>query len=225
MTVQLHTWSRCVNLRHKMIDKGRDSIRLDRMFVKICGLKTVDDVAAVEAAGADAMGVVLSNTSPRAVSVERARELVGASSNLTTVLVVHDLSIADVIAAANETGVDVVQLHGYSEADTRRALAAGCRIWRATSVTAGPVEVGAYGEEALLLDSHRPGSGTTWDLSALGEPPAGRWLLAGGLTPDNVATAIAAAQPWGVDVSSGVEESRGVKNHDLIDRFVAAARG
>lgn len=197
------------------------------MFVKICGLKTIADVEAVKSAGADAMGMVLSDTSPRAISVRHAAWLVrAAAGDLKTVLVVHDLSIDDAVTAARATRADVLQLHDYSEADTRKAVAAdGLEVWRATAVSRGPNTVGAYGEDALLLDSHTPGSGATWDLSELDPKPEGRWLLAGGLSPENVAQAIAAARPWGVDVSSGVEATRGVKDHERIHRFVAAARG
>ncbi len=208
------------------------------MYVKICGLRTLGDVDAVRDAGADAMGVVLSSTSVRAVSVEHARSLVahaqtsvtaaGARSStepLTTVAVVHDLEIDEAIAAAEAIGVDVLQLHGYSHDDTRRAAAVdGLEIWRATSADRGPTTVGAHGEDALLLDSSTPGSGTTWDLDMLAERPRGRWLLAGGLSPDNVADAIATARPWGVDVSSGVEAVRGTKDHGLIRRFVDVAK-
>lgn len=208
------------------------------MYVKICGLRTLGDVDAVRDAGADAMGVVLSSTSVRAVSGEHARSLVAhaeasvsaagsrtSAKPLTTVAVVHDLGIDEAIAAAEAIGVDVLQLHGYSHSDTRRAVEVeGLEIWRATSVDRGPTTVGAYGEDALLLDSHTPGSGTTWDLGTLTERPRGRWLLAGGLSPDNVAKASAAARPWGVDVSSGVEAVRGTKDHGLIRRFVEAAR-
>ncbi|MGO1440442.1 MAG: phosphoribosylanthranilate isomerase [Brevibacterium yomogidense] len=202
------------------------------MYVKICGLRTVGDVDAVRDAGADAMGVVLSSTSVRAVSVEHARSLVAhaeavgpSAKPLTTVAVVHDLGIDEAIAAAEAIGVDVLQLHGYSHSDTRRAVEVdGLEIWRATSADRGPTAVGAYGEDALLLDSSTPGSGTTWDLGMLAERPHGRWLLAGGLSPDTVAGAIATARPWGVDVSSGVEAHRGTKDHALIRRFVEAAK-
>ncbi|MGO1545134.1 MAG: phosphoribosylanthranilate isomerase [Gulosibacter sp.] len=196
------------------------------MFVKICGLKTIGDVNAVKEAGADAMGVVLSSTSPRAVSIDHARQLVAAGGDtLTTVVVVHDLTIDEAIDAAQNIGVDVLQLHDYSEADTRRAVAVdGLQVWRATSASRGPAEVGAFGEDALLLDSNTPGSGVPWDLSSLATRPEGHWLLAGGLNPENVAEAVATAAPWGVDVSSGVEATRGIKDHERIRRFVAAAR-
>lgn len=195
------------------------------MFIKICGLKTLDDVRVVRDSGADAMGVVLSQTSPRAVSQDQARELIDAGApELTTVLVVHDLSIDDVIAAARATGVDVVQLHGYSEPEVRRASVELPRVWRASSIESGSLEVGALGEEALLLDSATPGSGSRWDLSRLDAAPTGHWMLAGGLAPDNVAAAIAEARPWGVDVSSGVEAERGTKDHAKIRAFVTAAR-
>lgn len=195
------------------------------MFVKICGLKTVADVQTAIEAGADAVGFVLSQTSPRAISSDTASELASvAEGHAVRVLVVHDVTIDEAVQAGREIGVDVLQLHGYSESDVREAVATFPRVWRATSADHGPLRAGVYGEEALLVDSHTPGSGEVWDHSALTSRPEGRWLLAGGLTPGNVADAIAALEPWGVDVSSGVEAERGVKDHNLIRRFVAAAR-
>lgn len=194
-------------------------------YVKICGLRTPADVAAARAAGADAIGVVVLSTSVRALTPAEAAPVVDAArGELTTVMVVKGPPIDEAIAVARDLGVDVLQLHGYTEADTRLAVAELPEVWRATSVTRGPNVVGAYGEAALLLDSATPGSGVQWDLDLLGEPPAGRWLLAGGLDPDNVAAAIESVRPWGVDVSSGVESEPGVKDHERIRRFVAAAR-
>ncbi|MGO1173268.1 MAG: phosphoribosylanthranilate isomerase, partial [Actinomycetaceae bacterium] len=83
------------------------------MFVKICGLRTPDDVRAARSAGADAIGVVISSTSPRAVTLDEARALVRAADGLTTVLVVHDRLVDDADTTARELGVDVLQLHGY----------------------------------------------------------------------------------------------------------------
>ncbi|MFT3899337.1 MAG: phosphoribosylanthranilate isomerase [Gordonia sp. (in: high G+C Gram-positive bacteria)] len=197
------------------------------MYVKVCGMTTVDAARVAVDAGADAVGVVMNRTSPRAIDAALAREIIAAvTDDVDTVLVVNDMSAADAAALAVELGADVLQLHGaYAADDFATALTHLPRVWRATSLAADPdLTVGAYGEEALLLDAARPGSGHRWDTAALGDGPAGHWILAGGLSPANVAEAIAAADPWGVDVSSGVESAPGIKDHDAIRAFVAAAR-
>ncbi|MFI6867764.1 phosphoribosylanthranilate isomerase [Nocardia sp. NPDC050406] len=195
------------------------------MFVKLCGLRTEEDVATAVAAGADAVGFVFT-PSPRQVSVEVVRRLLeGVPAHVLSVGVVHGIAAAEAGDLARAAGVDALQLHGDYPKSAFEELA-GVRLLRATSLTAETdVRTGAYGEEWLLLDSPVAGSGERWDLAALGAtPPTGQWLLAGGLSPANVAEAIAAARPWGVDVSSGVESSRGVKDHGLMREFVAAAR-
>ncbi|WP_067712568.1 phosphoribosylanthranilate isomerase [Nocardia yamanashiensis] len=198
------------------------------VFVKVCGLSSIGDVETAVAAGADAVGFVLSRTSVRAVEPALVKELAGSvPAEVDSVLVVHDVSAEEGARVALEVGVDVLQLHGrYTKADFEAAAALGVRLWRATSLKDEPdLRVGAFGEEVLLLDSPKAGSGQRWDLSALtAARPTGRWLLAGGLAPGNVREAIAQAQPWGVDVSSGVESSPGVKDHDLIRAFLTAAR-
>ena len=146
-----------------------------------------------------------------------------------TVLVVDRLPGADAAEIATDAGVDIVQLHGpeYTFADAAAVVAAGRRLWRAMSWPEyGAGEPEPWGEELLLLDSPVAGSGVRWNLADLGRPaPEGLWLLAGGLTPENVAEAIRAANPGGVDVSSGVESAPGVKSDELIRAFVMAARG
>ncbi|MFT3663329.1 MAG: phosphoribosylanthranilate isomerase [Gordonia sp. (in: high G+C Gram-positive bacteria)] len=204
------------------------------MYAKVCGLTAVDDVAAAVSGGADAIGVVMNDTSPRAIDAELAARIVAAARDLSrarrridTVLVVNDKPADRAAQLAREIGADVLQLHGrYTPDDFAVATAIAPRVWRATSLAHDPdLRVGAYGEELLLLDAPRPGSGEQWDLSALAERgPRGRWLLAGGLRPDNVAAAIARARPWGVDVSSGVESSPGVKDHAKIAAFLAEVR-
>ncbi|MGX7824756.1 phosphoribosylanthranilate isomerase [Actinokineospora sp. 24-640] len=193
------------------------------MFVKVCGLRTANDVAAAVGSGADAIGFVFAE-SPRRIEAALARALAEEiPDEVLTVGVFKDVEPSAAVELAAESGVRAVQLHGEypREAFTRFA---GLRLIRATALTPDTdVAVGAYGEDMLLLDSPVAGSGERWDLADL-RPPSGDWLLAGGLTPDNVATAIAEARPWGVDVSSGVESSRGVKDPALIRAFVAAAK-
>ncbi|MBL1078280.1 phosphoribosylanthranilate isomerase [Nocardia sp. 2] len=196
------------------------------MFVKLCGLRTEEDVATAVAAGADAVGFVFT-TSPRQIEVAEVRRLLaGVPPTVLSVGVVHGIPAAEAGALARAAGVDALQLHGAYPKAAFEELA-GLRLLRATALTAETdVRTGAYGEEWLLLDSPVAGSGERWDLAGLDSArPSGQWLLAGGLSPGNVAGAIAAVRPWGVDVSSGVESSRGVKDHGLMREFVAAARG
>jgi len=203
------------------------------VLVKICGLSTPAHARTAVEAGAGAVGVVMSPRSPRHVDAVRAREVADAAHaadpDALAVLVTAELAAADAVREALAVGADAVQLHGprYGAADLALVAAAGLAPWRAVSLADDPAPVvGAHGEDVLLLDAPAPGSGATWDLALLGgRTPAGRWLLAGGLTPANVADAVRAVQPWGVDVSSGVESSRGVKDEGLVRAFVEAALG
>jgi phosphoribosylanthranilate isomerase len=194
------------------------------LLVKVCGLRTEAAIDTAVAAGADAVGFVVAVGSPRFVDAATARRLVEhTAGRVTTVLVTKGLMPEDAAAAARAAGADVLQVHGFDRGEVGRASALFPRVWRATSLNAS--DLGSWGEELLLIDSPRPGSGERWDLGALGERrPDGPWLLAGGLDPSNVGQAVAEAAPGGVDVSSGVESAPGVKDHALIERFVAAAR-
>lgn len=198
------------------------------MYVKICGLRTAEHARVAVDAGADAVGVVMNATSSRRATEDEARAVVDAvTGRADAVLVVNDMPAAEAARIAVRLGFDVLQLHGpaYDEADFAAALAIVPRVWRATSLDEDPsLEVGAYGEELLLIDAPRPGSGERWDLSALVDrAPEGKWLVAGGLAPTNVAEAIRTVRPWGVDVSSGVEVAPGEKAVELIRDFVARA--
>lgn len=200
-----------------------------RVFVKICGLGTAEDVAAAVSAGADAVGFVLSHTSPRALEPDEIARLAAlVPAGIDTVLVAHDREAAEAARIASDAGVSVLQLHGghFAAADYAAAAEIMPRIWRAVSLRDEPeLTVGALGEELLLLDSPVAGSGSRWNLEELGsDRPEGPWLLAGGLDPENVAAAIAEARPGGVDVSSGVESAPGVKDHAKIAAFVAQTR-
>ncbi|MFI9003893.1 phosphoribosylanthranilate isomerase [Streptomyces sp. NPDC053541] len=203
------------------------------MFVKVCGLATTSDIDVAVAAGADAVGLVVSGTSVRGLAREQAAALARHArahtpERVLSVLVVNDTPASEAAELARALDVDALQLHGpaYGEAEFAAAARIFPRLWRATSLKERPdTRVGAYGEEVLLLDSPRAGSGARWDLSLLDAArPEGPWLLAGGLAPDNVAEAVEHARPWGVDVSSGVESAPGVKDHALIRAFVTAAK-
>lgn len=201
------------------------------MFIKICGLTSPALAEFTIAQGADAIGVVMSEPSARHVTADVAKAIVhaarAASRQVDTVLVVREMAASDAANRALEYGFDVLQLHGgYQHEDFEAASARFPRIWRATSLMHEPdMRFGDFGEERLLLDGVQAGSGETWDFDAIPRDRIGdEWLLAGGLTPGNVADAVRRASPWGVDVSSGVERAPGVKDPDAIARFIAAAR-
>ncbi|MFD5276031.1 phosphoribosylanthranilate isomerase [Pseudarthrobacter sp. NPDC058362] len=198
------------------------------MFVKVCGLSTPESVREAVGAGADAVGFVLT-ASPRVVSPTQAKALLAdVPEGVTPIGVFRDEPVADAIAIARAAGLEWVQLHGQrSREDVATAHDAGMKVIRAVTMGAEPAEFADWGEDLLLIDAAVPGSGEEWDYSAMAGIPEleGRnWLLAGGLHPDNVARSAAAARAWGVDVSSGVESSRGVKDLAKIRAFVHAAK-
>ncbi|MCW4386085.1 phosphoribosylanthranilate isomerase [Salinibacterium sp. SYSU T00001] len=198
------------------------------MFVKICGLSERVHVFDAIEAGADAIGLVLT-ASPRFVTPEMAKDLVAAAEErVLTVGVFRDEPVAEIERLAAASGVAAVQVHGHrSRAEIAKLTGIGRKLIRAVSFDDETLEEN-FGENMLLVDAPKPGSGESWDYAAMSElelaDVRGRWLLAGGLTPDTVAGAIAAASPWGVDVSSGIETAPGQKSSELIRRFVHAAR-
>ncbi|WP_028265529.1 phosphoribosylanthranilate isomerase [Arthrobacter sp. MA-N2] len=197
------------------------------MFVKVCGLSTPESVQAAVESGADAVGFVLTK-SPRQISPDRARDLlVHVPKGVAAVGVFRRETAADAVATAREAGLKWVQLHGSrSQEDVKTVHDAGMRLIRAVTMGAAPEEFEEWGEELLLIDAAVPGSGEAWDFSSVRKFALGgrHWLLAGGLTPSNVGAAAHEAAAWGVDVSSGVESSRGVKDLELVRAFVRAAK-
>ncbi|MFT7834586.1 phosphoribosylanthranilate isomerase [Saccharothrix sp. BKS2] len=197
------------------------------MYVKLCGLRTAADVAVAVEAGADAVGFVFTE-SARRVDLDTARELVReVPPHVLAVGVFRGVGADEVRRLAEASGIGAAQLHGdYPRPAFDEVAASGVRLVRAVALKPDTdVRVGAYGEDLLLLDSPVAGSGERWDLTALDRArPEGRWLLAGGLGVRDVAEAVTLARPWGVDVSSGIESGRGVKDHGLMREFVAAAR-
>ncbi|NUP59284.1 MAG: phosphoribosylanthranilate isomerase [Pseudarthrobacter sp.] len=198
------------------------------MFVKVCGLSTPESVREAVDAGADAVGFVLT-ASPRVVSPSQAAALLAdVPGGVSPIGVFRDEPVADAVAIARAAGLEWIQLHGQrSRADVKTVHDAGMKLVRAVTMGDAPEEFEDWGEDLLLIDAAVPGSGKSWDYASVASLPAlqGRkWLLAGGLEPGNVGQASAAAHAWGVDVSSGVEASRGVKDLAKIRAFVQAAK-
>lgn len=199
-------------------------------FVKICGLSTPESVECAVSSGADAVGFVFAS-SVRQVTAEQARELIESHANeVETVGVFRAQPIEEVIQTASAAGVTTIQFHGYEPYEhMERAHAAGFRTLRAFGVdeysSLDAAEREKWDDERLLVDAIEPGGGVPFEPQELiGRTPSGWWLLAGGLDARNVASRIARLSPSGVDVSSGVESSRGVKSLERIAAFIAAAK-
>ena len=197
------------------------------MFVKVCGLSTPDSVRTAADAGADAVGFVLT-LSPREVTPEQVRNLLAyVPDGMPAVGVFRHEPAADAVALAREAGLTWVQLHGdRSPADVRTVHDAGMKLIRAVTMAATAEAFTSWGEELLLIDAAVPGSGEAWDYGSVRALALDgrKWLLAGGLDAANVARAAAEAGAWGVDVSSGVESARGIKDLAKIRGFVRSAK-
>lgn len=208
-------------------------------LVKICGLKTAESLTAALDAGADMVGLVFFGPSPRNISLSDAAALGRlAQGRAKKVALTVDADDAFVDAICRALDPDILQLHGRETPARAAALSArtGKQIMKAVGVSAAgdlaAVPAFAQACDWLLLDAKPPkdatrpgGNGVSFDWSILdGFAPARPWLLSGGLTPANVADALARTDAPGVDVSSGVESAPGVKDEAAIRAFVAAVR-
>lgn len=204
------------------------------MRVKFCGITNLDDGREAARLGAWAIGLNHHPESPRFCEPEVAAEIgTSLKRRLEVVGVFVNPSLDELAAAAENESLTMIQLHGdegpaFCQEAARRT---GCKVIKALRVRSG-AEIRAaetYRTDFHLLDAHRPGTpgGTgesfDWDLLA-GRRSEVPLILAGGLTPENVADAVAVARPFAVDVASGVEAEPGVKDHSLMARFVASAQ-
>jgi phosphoribosylanthranilate isomerase len=220
------------------------NLPINQVRIKICGLTNLDDALAAAEAGADLLGFIFYDKSPRNVATRTVAEIIAALKDvsrftshvsLRTVGVFVDPSLEQVVRTLDYCGLDLAQLHGEEAPDLLAALPG--RVFKAlrpqdAAEAASQADTfarfGPAGGPDLLVDAYHPalrgGAGQTgdWQLAA-GLAGQCRLLLAGGLTPTNVAAAIAQVQPWGVDVASGVEAVPGRKDHDLLRAFISAA--
>lgn len=197
------------------------------MFVKICGITNEDDALFAVAMGADAVGFVFA-PSPRQVAPQVVYDITRRlPPEVLTVGVFRDEHPSRVIEIANRSGVKAVQLHGRETSEQTIEVASSIRYVIKAFGSDSPhlARADQYGTDLVLVDAPSPGSGKIFDWGVVADVPDGlRLILAGGLTPDNVADAVTAVEPWGVDVSSGVEEAPGRKDPTKVRRFVANAR-
>ena len=199
--------------------------------VKICGVTNLADALAAVEAGADALGFVFA-PSPRRIEPGRAREIIGRLPPFVSTVGVFSGEepdrVRDILSVC---GLDYAQFHGDEPPDVCNAF--GRRAIRAVRVK-GPsslADLGRFRVGAFLLDSFVEGveGGTgevfPWEIAAAAGTLGAPIILAGGLTPENVAEAVRRVKPFAVDVSSGVEEAPGRKDRALVEEFIRRAKG
>lgn len=198
--------------------------------VKICGMTRSVDVQAAIRAGADALGFVFASRSKRVLDKPLAAELVAqVPAFISRVGLFMDQDSSEVVSILKQVPLNLLQFHGNEDADYCRQF--GLPYIKAVSMVSDQAVVRAVNDysdaAALLLDSHAPGGvgGTgavfNWSLIPAVSLPI---VLAGGLTPGNVRQAVKQVKPWAVDVSSGVEDSPGIKNDELMRVFIKEAK-
>lgn len=208
-------------------------------YIKICGVTSEPDAVHAENVGADAIGLNFHPASPRCIDVPRARGIVQSLRSADTVGVFVEQTVEETRRILDETGIHIAQLHGNQSVDFVASLGRpAIRAFRhqgsstLAEIRQFLVDCERMGvrEVGLLVDAYDHlapgGTGKTVDWTALsaGMVRTAPWLLAGGLTPENVKDAIAACRPWGVDVASGVESEPGVKDPAKVEAFVRNVR-
>lgn len=202
-----------------------------RTRVKICGITRPEDAAAAVEYGADAIGLVFYSASPRNVSIDQAAVICRALPPfVTTVALFVDADAGLIARVVDEVGVDLLQFHGNESAaycaQHRRPWIRALRMAPDTEPLSVQAEYSAG--RGLLLDAYRPGvpggTGEVFDWAAIPPSLRSKVVLAGGLHSGNVAEAVRSVRPYAVDVSSGVEADKGVKDPNKIKAFIDEVR-
>ena len=199
--------------------------------IKICGITNEEDALAAARFGADALGFIFA-PSPRRIAPEKARQIIKVLPPLVqTVGVFVDEDLGEVSSVAEMCGLDILQFHGSESADycdsfDRRVIKA-IRLRNPHDIKSLAKYDGVV--QALLLDTYLPdkagGTGMTFNWQwAVEARKYGRIILAGGLSPENVAAAVSLVKPYGVDASSSLEQSPGIKDHEKIRQFIERVR-
>lgn len=202
---------------------------MSRTRIKICGITRLEDALLACELGADAIGLVMTPSSPRCVPLDRARAIRHAlPSFVSAVVLTHDLPAHHVGEIVDSLRPDLIQFHGSEDAAFCESF--GVRYTKAVGM-AGDVDVREIvalhpRARGFVLDGHPPGAqggqGRTFDWSRIPRDLDRPVILAGGLNAENVAEAIRAVRPWSVDLASGVESSPGIKDPAKMRAFFAA---
>jgi len=207
---------------------------LQNIWIKICGITRAEDAFSAAELGADAIGLMFYPASTRAVRVENLPEIVGRLKSAVLVVAVFVDADREEIQAVIDTGlVDLLQFHGKEPVEFCESFS--LPYMKAFSVTSDNdlhSEIKSYASaEYILLDSFDPtvsgGTGRTFDwnlIEGVARDLGTKLVLAGGLNPDNIRTAVKTVQPYGVDVSSGVEADKGIKDVKKMRLFIEGAR-
>ncbi len=196
--------------------------------IKFCGFTRDEDVRNAVDLGVDAIGLNLAR-GPRRIAVAHAAALARLIPPFVSAVALFvDADEATILAAMQATRCTVVQLHGSEPPELAERLRARFPVLKAFAITDedGLAAMRGYPADAYLLDSAGGGTGVLWDHELLADAEIDRpVILAGGLTPANVARSIRATRPFGVDVSSGIESAPGIKDVTRMRAFIAAAGG
>ena len=204
---------------------------MNRTRVKICGITRVEDAVSAVNAGADAIGLVFYAQSPRCVTAEQAQEIVAAIPPFVSVVGLFvNATKTEIEAVLSKVRLDILQFHGDESAhdceQIKMPYYKAIRVKPDTNLLQYEVEFSSA--KALLLDAHSDvafgGTGLTFDWSLIPKNLSKPVVLAGGLTADNVASAIQQVQPYAVDVSGGVEMTKGIKDAAKIAAFMRAVK-
>jgi phosphoribosylanthranilate isomerase len=199
--------------------------------IKICGITNLEDAEAAVQYGADALGFVFYQKSPRLITQEKAREIISSMPQpVNSVGVFVDEELSNIKEISTYAGLDIIQFHGSEPSEKCNIIDKYIKAFRIKD-NSDLIQLSKYkSASALLLDTYSPtvlgGTGQVFNWKIATEAKTyGNIILAGGLTPENIEEAIRVVQPYGVDVSSGVEGSeKGKKDHNKLRLFIERAR-
>lgn len=198
--------------------------------VKICGITNIEDALLAVGLGADALGFIFYKGSKRYIRPERAHEIISKLPPfVTTVGVFVNQELDEIRSIKEEAGFDVFQLHGDESPDFCKKLGRGVIKTIRVREDINSEGMKSYPVQTILFDTHSTkgygGTGESFKWEILkGLNPSKRIILSGGLSPENVSQAIRIVNPYGVDVSSGVEDYPGKKNPERLKKFIEATR-